>query len=123
MPYMTAPLSYTIVLGMSITQGAMRFSQDNLIDTWRRLPKGCDFTAMHVGGRELEGVTMGMLLGGGVRVGLEDNIWYKKGEKAKSNAQLVERAVRVIHELGFEVATPDEAREMLGIPPLSVSGR
>mgnify|MGYP004469897299 FL=1 len=123
MPYMEAPLSYTIVLGMSITQGAMRFSQDNLIDTWRRLPKGCDFTAMHVGGRELEGVTMGMLLGGGVRVGLEDNIWYKKGEKAKSNAQLVERAVRIIHELGFEVATPDEAREMLGIPPLSVSGR
>lgn len=123
MPYMDSPLSYTIVLGMSITQGAMRYSQDNLIDTWRRLPKGCDFTAMHVGGREMEGVTLGMLLGGGVRVGLEDNIWYKKGEKAKSNAQLVERAVRVIHELGYEVATPDEAREMLGIPPLSVSGR
>lgn len=101
----------------------MRFSNDNLIDTWRRLPKGCNFTAMHVGAHELEGVTMGMLLGGGVRVGLEDNIWYRKGEFAKSNAQLAERAVRMIHELEFEVATPDEARDILGIPPLSVSGR
>lgn len=123
MPYLGDPPSFTIVLGMSITQGAMRYSPDNLMDTVKRLPKGCDFSAMHVGGREMEGVTMGLLLGGGVRVGLEDNIWYAKGEKAKSNAQLVERAVRVIHELGFEVATPDEAREMLGIPMLSVSGR
>lgn len=123
LPYLDEPLSYTIVLGMSITQGAMRFSNDNLIDTWRRLPKGCDFTAMHVGAHELEGVIMGMLLGGGVRVGLEDNIWYRKGEKATSNAQLVERAVRIIRELGFEIATPDEAREILGIPSLSVSGR
>lgn len=123
MPYMKVPLSYTIVLGMSITQGAMKYSPDNLFDTWRRLPKGCDFTAMHVGAHEMEGVTMGMLLGGGVRVGLEDNIWYSKGVKVQSNAQLVERAVRVIHELGYEVASPDEAREMLGIPPLSDSGR
>lgn len=123
LPYIPEPLSYSIVMGMSITQGAMKYSPDNLIDTVKRLPKGCNFTAMHVGSRELEGTMMGMLLGGGVRVGLEDNIWYKKGEKAKSNAQLVERAVRVIEEFGFEVATPDEAREILNIPPLSVSGR
>lgn len=123
MPYLSEPLSFTMVLGMSITQGAMKYSPDNLIDTWRKLPKGCNFTAMHVGAHELEGVTLGMLLGGGVRVGLEDNIWYSKGVKAKSNAQLVERAVRIIHELGFEVATPDEARELLKIPPLSISRR
>lgn len=123
LPYIPEPLSYSIVMGMSITQGAMKYSPDNLMDTVRRLPKGCNFTAMHVGARELEGTMMGMLLGGGVRVGLEDNIWYKKGEKAKSNAQLVERAVRMIHEFGFEIATPDEAREILNIPPLSVSGR
>ena len=71
----------------------------------------------------MEGVTMGLLLGGGVRVGLEDNIWYAKGQKASSNAQLVERAVRVIRDLGYEVATPDEARNMLNIPPLTQSGR
>lgn len=123
LPYIPEPLSYSIVMGMSITQGAMKYSPDNLVDTVKRLPKSCNFTAMHVGARELEGTIMGMLLGGGVRVGLEDNIWYAKGEKAKSNAQLVERAVRVIKEFGFEIAAPDEAREILNIPPLFVSGR
>lgn len=121
--YLGTPLSYTLVMGMSITQGAMKYSPDNVYDTWKRLPKGADFSVMHVGAREMEGVTMGLILGGGVRVGLEDNIWYARGEKAQSNAQLVARAVRVIRELGYEVATPDEAREMLNIPPLSVSGR
>ncbi|MBQ8663447.1 MAG: 3-keto-5-aminohexanoate cleavage protein [Eubacterium sp.] len=121
--YIPQPLSYNIVMGMSITQGAMKYSPENLMDTVKRLPKGCNFSVMHVGARELEGAMMGMLLGGGVRVGLEDNIWYRKGEKAKSNAQLVERAVRMIREFGFEIATPDEAREILNIPPLSISGR
>lgn len=54
-------------------------------------------------------------LGGGIRVGLEDNVLYKKGVLAESNAQLVERAKRVIEEYGNEVATPAEAREILGI--------
>ena len=54
-------------------------------------------------------------MGGHVRVGMEDNVYYRRGEKAKSNAQLVERAVRLIHELNREVATPAQAREMLGI--------
>jgi 3-keto-5-aminohexanoate cleavage enzyme len=54
-------------------------------------------------------------MGGHVRVGLEDNVYYRKGEKA-DNAQLVERAVRIAHELNREVAMPEEAREMLGLP-------
>jgi len=54
-------------------------------------------------------------LGGGIRVGLEDNVMYAKGQLAESNAQLVERAVRVIKEYGNEVATPAEAREILGL--------
>ena len=52
-------------------------------------------------------------MGGHVRVGLEDNLYYKKGELAESNAQLVARIVRLAKELGREVATPDEAREIL----------
>ena len=56
-----------------------------------------------------------MILGGNVRVGLEDNIYYKKGELAKSNAQLVARIVRIARELGKEPCTPDEARQILGI--------
>ncbi|MGD9906956.1 MAG: 3-keto-5-aminohexanoate cleavage protein, partial [Mesotoga sp.] len=48
-------------------------------------------------------------------VGFEDNIYYKKGELAISNAQLVERVVRISNELGRDVASPEEAREILGI--------
>jgi 3-keto-5-aminohexanoate cleavage enzyme len=59
-----------------------------------------------------------LILGGGVRVGFEDNINYRRGEPAKSNAQLVERIAVVIRDLGLEPATPAEAREMLGMPAL-----
>ena len=54
-------------------------------------------------------------LGGHVRVGMEDNVLYSKGILAESNAQFVERAARVIREFGNEPATPDEARELLGL--------
>jgi 3-keto-5-aminohexanoate cleavage enzyme len=57
---------------------------------------------------------MGLILGGHIRVGLEDNIYYERGVLAKSNAQLVERIVRIANEYGREVATPDEARKILG---------
>ena len=50
---------------------------------------------------------------------MEDNIYYGPGELLKSNAQIVERAVRIIRELGYDVATPDEARDILKIPHLS----
>jgi 3-keto-5-aminohexanoate cleavage enzyme len=58
---------------------------------------------------------MGMVMGGAVRVGLEDNVYYRKGEPAGSNAQLVERAVRIARELTLEPASPDEARAILGV--------
>lgn len=54
-------------------------------------------------------------MGGHIRVGMEDNVVYSKGELAKSNAQFVERAVRIIKEFGKEVASPNEAREILGL--------
>jgi uncharacterized protein (DUF849 family) len=52
-------------------------------------------------------------LGGHVRVGLEDSLWIDKGQLATSNAQQVAKARAILDELGFEIATPDEAREML----------
>jgi 3-keto-5-aminohexanoate cleavage enzyme len=61
----------------------------------------------------LTGVVQTLLKGGNVRVGFEDNVYYNRGELAKSNAQMVERVVRIIRELGMEVATPDEARQIL----------
>jgi 3-keto-5-aminohexanoate cleavage enzyme len=68
-----------------------------------------------IGRNELVLATAAILLGGHVRVGFEDNIYYKKGELAISNAQLVERVVRISNELGRDVASPEEAREILGI--------
>ncbi len=58
---------------------------------------------------------MAMAMGGHVRVGLEDNVYYRKGELAESNAQLVRRAARVADELERPVATMDETREILGL--------
>ncbi|WP_352408500.1 3-keto-5-aminohexanoate cleavage protein, partial [Lawsonibacter hominis] len=54
-------------------------------------------------------------LGGHIRVGMEDNVMYSKGKLADSNVQFVDRARRVIEEFGREVATPDEAREILSL--------
>jgi 3-keto-5-aminohexanoate cleavage enzyme len=58
---------------------------------------------------------MGLILGGHIRVGLEDNIYYKRGELATSNTQLVQRIVRIANEYGREIATPDEARKILNL--------
>ena len=68
-----------------------------------------------VGHSAMEMLYGAVALGGGIRVGMEDNVMYAKGQLAESNVQFVERAVRVIKEYGNEVATPAEAREMLGL--------
>jgi 3-keto-5-aminohexanoate cleavage enzyme len=59
--------------------------------------------------------TAAMIMGGHVRVGMEDSIYYSPGVPAKSNAELVERVVRIAGELGREIATAEEARRMLGL--------
>jgi uncharacterized protein (DUF849 family) len=59
--------------------------------------------------------TLGMMMGGHARVGFEDNIFIEKGVLAKSNGELVEKVVRIARELGREIATPDEARKILGL--------
>ena len=79
------------------------------------LAPGSMYSIIGVGPFQLPLTTLSILLGGHVRVGLEDNIYYKKGELAKNNAQLVERAARLAKELGREIATPTQTREMLGL--------
>lgn len=97
-------------------QGALRGSMRNLLSLYTDyLPREALFTVTAIGQYQLPLTTMSMLLGGNVRVGMEDNVYYRKGELARSNAQLVERAVRIARELEIEVASPDEAREMLGL--------
>ena len=62
--------------------------------------------------------TTSLLMGGHVRVGLEDSLYLEKGRMAKSNAEQVEKIVRIAGELGIEPASPDEAREILGLKGL-----
>ncbi|NLO47950.1 MAG: 3-keto-5-aminohexanoate cleavage protein [Clostridiales bacterium] len=115
------PVSLTFVMGMNkVSQGAISFSQPNLDFMISLLPKDrfVNWSTMAIGAHQLQGVTYGLLKGGNVRVGMEDNIYYSYGQLAKSNAQLVERMTRIIRELEMEVATPAEAREILGIKPL-----
>jgi uncharacterized protein (DUF849 family) len=71
------------------------------------------FSTIAAGKNEFAMGTTSILLGGGARVGLEDNLWLSRGEMAKSNAELVEKMVRIARELGYEPYTPEEAREVL----------
>ena len=108
------PYYVNIVLGMRY-QGAEPATTDTLASIVRQLPADSIFNCTGVGSSQTSLGTMSMLMGGCVRVGLEDNIYYRKGELANSNAQLVERMVRIARELGKEPATPEEAREYLGL--------
>lgn len=106
----------TFVMGMDrISQGSIAYSQKNVDMMLSMIPpqEKAIFTVMAIGASQLEGNVYSLLKGGHVRVGMEDNIYYRKGELAKSNAQFVERMVRIIHELEMEVATPEEARAIL----------
>jgi 3-keto-5-aminohexanoate cleavage enzyme len=58
---------------------------------------------------------MALIMGGHIRVGMEDNIYYSRGELVKRNSQFVDRIVRIAEDYGREVATPDEARKILGL--------
>jgi len=87
----------------------------NLLNAIRNLPDGAVFNTLGFGRHQLPFATLGVLMGGHVRVGLEDNVYYEHGELAESNAQLVDRVASVAETLGRPVATPEEAREILGL--------
>ncbi|MFJ9526761.1 BKACE family enzyme [Streptomyces cyaneofuscatus] len=80
------------------------------------LPEGARWASFALGRMQMPWVAQSILLGGHVRVGLEDNLYLGKGVKA-TNGQLVERAVRITEALGSRVASPDEARQQLGLRP------
>ena len=84
-------------------------------ETMDQLCPGSTWSCFGVGHSALDMLYAAVPLGGHIRVGMEDNVMYSKGVLAKNNRQFVERAARVIREYGNEVATPDEAREILGL--------
>ena len=106
------PMHFDFVLGVP---GAMGAEIRDLLYMVESIPADSTFTAAAVGRYQLPINMATIALGGHVRTGFEDNVYYKKGELATSNAQLVERIARFSRELGREVATPDEARVILGL--------
>lgn len=90
-------------------------SPENLLFMKSKLPPDSLWSVLGVGKAQLPMITMAILLGGNVRVGFEDNIYFKKGVLASSNAQMVEMAADLAERLGRQVATPAEARRILGI--------
>lgn len=88
----------------------------NFLNAIDNLPDGALFNTLGFGRHQLPFATMGIMFGGHVRVGLEDNVYYRRGELAESSAQLVRRVVNVAETLGREVATPAEARDILDLP-------
>jgi len=91
---------------------------DNVINLVREFPPGALWLCSGIGPFQLPMTTLALLLGGHARVGLEDNLYLKRGQKFRSNAEAVERTVRIAHELNREIATPAQARQMLGISPV-----
>ena len=88
---------------------------ENIIQMLKEFPDEALWLCSAIGPFQLPLTTLATLMGGHVRVGLEDNVYYSRGKKAKSNAELVQRAVRIAHELNRPVATPAQARSMLGL--------
>lgn len=106
-----APYHYQFVLGVL---GGMDATVKNLQFLHEMLPAGATWSAFGLGKNHLPIMYTTLALGGHIRVGLEDNVYYSKGVLA-TNVSLVERAGRVIKEFGKEVATPDEARQILSL--------
>ena len=97
------------------TRWGIEGTPENLLFMSSRLPEGSLWSVLGVGRSQLPMITMGVLLGGHIRVGFEDNIYLKKGVLAKNNAEMVEMAVDLVRRLQCDIATPDEARAILGI--------
>ena len=116
--YDKPPYFINMVLGTDRNfQGGMPYSHDILTTMVRLLPPQSMFCVSAIGPAQLPATMQTLLLGGHVRAGLEDNNYYSRGVLA-TNEMLIERTVRIIKELNLEPASPAEAREMLGLPPV-----
>lgn len=108
------PLYFQFVLGVL---GQIPATLDNLVHMSRCIPPGSPWSVCAVGLNEFPMATAAIIMGGNVRVGFEDNVYLSKGKLAKSNTELVEKIVRIAKELDREIATPEEARRILHLPP------
>jgi 3-keto-5-aminohexanoate cleavage enzyme len=109
-----APMQFNFVLGVP---GCTPATVDNLCWLVKNIPAGSTWTSTGIGRHAFTLAAPTIVMGGNVRVGFEDNLYLEKGVLAKSNGELVEKVVRIAKELGRPIATSDEAREILGLPP------
>lgn len=108
------PMQFNFVLGVF---GCTPATTDNLAWLVKNIPEGSTWTATGIGRHEFPLAAAAIAMGGHVRVGFEDNLYLSKGVLAKSNGELVAKVVRIANELGREIATPEEARKILSLPP------
>lgn len=106
------PYWHTLILGMQTGTVPHPRNLQNMVDN---LPEDSEWQCMAIGRHQLPLTTQAIVLGGHVRVGMEDNVYYRYGELAESNAQLVRRAADIADRLERPIATTDETREMLGL--------
>ncbi|AOT69835.1 3-keto-5-aminohexanoate cleavage protein [Geosporobacter ferrireducens] len=107
-----APLHYQFVLGAA---GGMTATIENLVFLKNLIPEGSTWSALGIGKGHIPIMLAAIAMGGHVRVGMEDNVYFGPGELAKSNAQFVERAANIIRASSKEVAAVEDARNILGL--------
>jgi 3-keto-5-aminohexanoate cleavage enzyme len=107
---LTPPLHFSFVMGIA---GGIPADPKHLMAFIDEIPDGSTWQVISIGRTQLRMTMLGMTLGGNVRTGMEDNIYYTRGVLAESNAQLVERMVRIAREIGREPATVEEAKKIL----------
>lgn len=105
---------YMVQFVMGSSSGAYATPRE-LLHMMDCAPKPSVFSVLGIGLPQTPMVAMGIILGINVRTGMEDNVLYRKGELCTGNAQLVEKVVRMARECGREIATPRQARQMLGL--------
>jgi 3-keto-5-aminohexanoate cleavage enzyme len=106
------PLQFSFVMGV---RGGMPGDPALLSQLRSMLPEKAIWQAIGIGRAQLQLSLAALALGGNIRVGFEDNVYFERGQLAESNAQFVERAVALARVAGREVATPDQVRERLGV--------
>lgn len=109
---MDDPLHFQFVLG---TPSGAPASPKSFLHLYEHIPDNATWSIIGIGKGHLPMSMMGLIMGGHIRVGMEDNIYYERGGLAKTNAQFVERIVRIAREYGREVASPEETRKILGV--------
>jgi len=107
-----SPMHFNIVMGVNGGISARPRDLTFMVDS---LPQGSTFTVSGMGRHQMNMAAISIVMGGHVRVGFEDNLYLEKGVLAKSNGELVQKAVRIANELGRQIATPNEARNILGL--------